>query len=1038
MPIPIKKSIFELETLPKIQTFPTITKEKVDFRYPLIPPYAYAHIHWDKNNKELIYEVEEPQLTPEEKKVLALLEDGIKELINISYISVEKGETLIEYLEKNIKVLLDELRIEITDSSYLKIMYYVYRDFVGLGRIEPLLTDYFIEDIECNGSNFPLYIIHRKYRNMRTNIIYESDDELRNFVEKLAQKCGQYVSYATPLLDGALPDGSVDYNEHFIYKDCNKVKVCKIGEFVDKYYKEKESNNPVNVKNIQIPSFDKDMKVKWMDLDYVYRHKINEDLYNLEIEAGRKISLTGAHSIFILRKDKVVPEKVSDIKEGDYVVAPLNLPENDIIKEFNLAEQLSKSEYYKKILLSKVPIKVFQIKEKEIKEYYLKEYKRTKSTFCEHKRKQILPIRLYKLLSENQLRECNIVTTSDIRIPTFLKINKELMRLLGYYIGEGWLSKINSSYRISFCFNKNEHKYINEVNNYFIKCFSNKIYREPEQNNARRLTINSLLIYLVFRDVLKVSRGAKTKEVPEVVFNVSKELQEEFIKAWHNSDLGSTASKKLSNGIAYLSLFSNKIVPFYERDKEVFLDNRKIISHEIYTNYYRRSLSDFHTMIPMELFNPLNKLHHRLKNSKIRRIRLKKLLNDIRFNNFNNLENVTSKKFLKEWTKRGVIKNIQGTSLLTKDGQDAMYEHEFVKKLIDSDLIFLKINKINRTKSTSEYVYDVSVPGCENFVAGTGGLFCHNSRVNATFTQDISSRGPTFTIRKFTKKPWTPTQLIYLGTVSPQMLAYLWLLVEYEKNIMIVGGTASGKTTLLNCLTFFIPPQARVVSIEDTRELNLYHINWLPSVARAGVGLTNLLGQKYGEVTLFDLLKESFRQNPDYVIVGEIRGQEAYVLFQGMASGHPSFGTMHANSVDTMIRRLETPPINLSASLVESLDAVCVMATTKVGGKSVRRVREVVEIVKVDEKTNQATIVRPFIWDPRTDTFELKTKSKVFQDLIVEQGISEQYLLKELDLRTKLLTRIYQMKIFSPEQIRAVINDYYKDPQYVLSRLGII
>src|SRR3989338_4442317 len=174
MPIPIKKSIFELETLPKIQTFPTIAKEKVDFRYPLIPPYAYAHIHWDKNNKELIYEVEEPQLAPEEKKVLTLLEEGIKELINISYISVEKGETLIEYLEKNIKVLLDELRIEITDSSYLKIMYYVYRDFVGLGKIEPLLTDYFIEDIECNGSNFPLYIIHRKYRNMRTNIIYES------------------------------------------------------------------------------------------------------------------------------------------------------------------------------------------------------------------------------------------------------------------------------------------------------------------------------------------------------------------------------------------------------------------------------------------------------------------------------------------------------------------------------------------------------------------------------------------------------------------------------------------------------------------------------------------------------------------------------------------------------------------------------------------------------------------------------------------------------------------------------------------------
>ena len=191
------------------------------------------------------------------------------------------------------------------------------------------------------------------------------------------------------------------------------------------------------------------------------------------------------------------------------------------------------------------------------------------------------------------------------------------------------------------------------------------------------------------------------------------------------------------------------------------------------------------------------------------------------------------------------------------------------------------------------------------------GSLPDGSRVNATYTKDITSKGPTFTIRKFTKNPWTPTQLISFGTLSPEILAYLWILVQYKMNILITGGTSSGKTTLLNAIAFFIPPESRVVSIEDTRELNLPRDNWLPSVVRnaTGVGTT-------GEISLFDLLRSSFRQNPDYVIVGEVRGAEASVLFQGMASGHSSISTIHADSVDTLIKRLETPPIELSPTLL--------------------------------------------------------------------------------------------------------------------------
>jgi len=304
------------------------------------------------------------------------------------------------------------------------------------------------------------------------------------------------------------------------------------------------------------------------------------------------------------------------------------------------------------------------------------------------------------------------------------------------------------------------------------------------------------------------------------------------------------------------------------------------------------------------------------------------------------------------------------------------------------------------------------------------GTLEDGSRVNATYTTDISSKGPTFTIRKFTKIPITPTQLLALRTLSPEMLAYFWLLLQYKCNVLIVGSTGAGKTTLLNALAFFIQPEARIVSIEDTRELNLIHENWLPSVARTGIS-------GVGEVDLFDLLKESFRQNPDYVIVGEVRGKEAYVLFQGMASGHPSLSTVHADSVETVVTRLQTPPISLSPTLINTLDAVAVMTHAKVNNQDTRKLREVLEIIEISPdgaaETNKA-----FRWDPAKDVFYFKKTSKVFEKISQRYGISEEELEKELEIRAKLISNLFRKKILSFEKVQKIINDYYKNPQKVL------
>lgn len=505
--------VIRVNLSPPIPALPRIDdKTKIDVRYSVIAPYVTIHIYWDAKEGELVYEVEEPLLNQEEKKILDVIQGSMIELININVIVERDHESMIDYIDKNARLVIQELNLKVSEKTYERIFYYLYRNFVGLNEIDPLIRDYFIEDIECNGANTPVYLVHRTYRNMRTNITFKDMDGLASFVEKLAQRCGRYISYAQPLLDGSLPDGS---------------------------------------------------------------------------------------------------------------------------------------------------------------------------------------------------------------------------------------------------------------------------------------------------------------------------------------------------------------------------------------------------------------------------------------------------------------------------------------------------------------------------------------RINATYTKDVTSRGPTFTIRKFTSVPWTPTQLLSMNTLSPEMLAYFWILLQYKTNIMIAGGTSSGKTTLLNAIAFFIPPEARVISIEDTRELNLPRENWLPAVSRTSVG-----SGKVGEVDLFDLLKNSFRQNPDYVIVGEVRGKEAFVLFQGMASGHSSISTIHADSLDTLIRRLQTPPINLSPTLVNSLDCIAIMTHALIDKKHTRRLKEVVEVVNVDRE-GSAVINTPFVWNPSKDLFYFKKQSKVFEKISARFGISIDKIQEDFSQRAKLLYALYKKKIFDFEQMRRIVLDFYRDPNSVLKTYGV-
>lgn len=315
------------------------------------------------------------------------------------------------------------------------------------------------------------------------------------------------------------------------------------------------------------------------------------------------------------------------------------------------------------------------------------------------------------------------------------------------------------------------------------------------------------------------------------------------------------------------------------------------------------------------------------------------------------------------------------------------------------------------------------------------GTLPDGSRVSATIAGDVATRGPTFTIRKFGEKPMSPVEQIISNTANAELLAYFWYLVERGANILYVGATATGKTTFLNTCCMFIPPEKKIVSIEDTREIRIPNEHWVSGLARTGFGIPTVTGEKYGEVTMFDLLKESFRQNPDYVIVGETRGKEAYVMFQGMASGHTSFSTFHANSVDAVIKRLTSPPIELSPTLIESLNVVTIMTHTK--EKSARRVKEIVEIISVDPRTEEVKTNLVFLWNPSTDTIEKVNDSQLIPKMVEARGGDMEEAKEDLERRKAVLDWLVSKDIKDYMEVVRYVNMFYKEPEKLFQTMGV-
>jgi len=305
------------------------------------------------------------------------------------------------------------------------------------------------------------------------------------------------------------------------------------------------------------------------------------------------------------------------------------------------------------------------------------------------------------------------------------------------------------------------------------------------------------------------------------------------------------------------------------------------------------------------------------------------------------------------------------------------------------------------------------------------------SRIQLTYGREVTKHGSTFDIRKFRADPYTIIDLINFRTLSSMMAAFLWYLIENKCNIFVCGPTASGKTTTLNCLANFIHPNYKIVTIEDTPEIMLYHENWIRSVARPAVTAS-------AEISLFDLLKVALRQRPDYIIVGEVRGAEAYTLFQAISVGHGGISTLHADSVAAAIRRLESEPMNVPRSLIANLDVILVLRRFQIERKPARRVITVTEIVGLDPRNKEIITNEVFRYRFEDDSHAFLGRSYHLERIAEGLGKSLKDVMNEVDKRRIILEWMTRNNMRSFREVSEVIRKFYRNPEEIfkIARVG--
>lgn len=303
------------------------------------------------------------------------------------------------------------------------------------------------------------------------------------------------------------------------------------------------------------------------------------------------------------------------------------------------------------------------------------------------------------------------------------------------------------------------------------------------------------------------------------------------------------------------------------------------------------------------------------------------------------------------------------------------------------------------------------------------GTLPDGSRINMIYTREISAQGSSFTIRKFASEPISPVQLVKWKTFSAEFLAYLWLCLENKQNVIICGETASGKTTTVNAVLTLIDHRGKIYSVEDTPEVRPPQKSWQRCVTREA-------GPEEARVTMFDLLKAALRSRPDYIVIGEIRGEEARTAFQCMQTGIPVMATFHASNATKFIQRMTGQPVNIPLSFIDNVNVLIFQSAVNVQGRFLRRVTHVEEMVGFNREIGGINTRTVFKWDASKDymAFRGMNNSHILENRVAAtQGFANKKdIYAELKKRERIINRMIELNILEYEKVNKIFSDYYE------------
>jgi flagellar protein FlaI len=344
--------------------------------------------------------------------------------------------------------------------------------------------------------------------------------------------------------------------------------------------------------------------------------------------------------------------------------------------------------------------------------------------------------------------------------------------------------------------------------------------------------------------------------------------------------------------------------------------------------------------------------------------------------------------------------------------RDAEFLDSFVMKMV---------HRAGKHISAAHPIVDASLPG--------------NHRLAALYKKEVTTMGSSFTIRKFREDPITVVDLINTDTLDVDMVAYLWFLLDNKKSLMVIGSTGGGKTTILNAVTGLLNPSYKIFSVEDVAEINIPHENWFSLVSRASFGL-----ESQGEVNLFDLLKSGMRHRPDYILVGEIRGEEAYVLFQALATGHGGMATMHADDAEAAIRRLMQKPMDIPSAYVPLMNCVLTIKRVQLKSESVQGKGQTKimarRLTEVSELKSSTEVNKVFTWDPHYDGYlDNLASSYQLPKIARDTGLDMEDISNELNKRKTILTWLVNRGTRDHRSISKVIGMFNQEPDRLMGKV---